>query len=1463
MNRPPRTERFPRTPRSSHRPHNRHHHRPSLEALETLCLMSADLTVTNIATTGNTALAQGQAVSLNYTIKNQGSTTAVQANTYDDLFLSTKPTFDNSAQRLTYGDGRGRDAFPLAPGASYTRSYSYGPPRGTTPGTYYLYVIADTGGNLDESDETNNVSPAVSFTYIPLPDLTVTNIATTGNTALAQGQAVSLNYTIKNQGSTTAVQANTYDDLFLSTKPTFDNSAQRLTYGDGRGRDAFPLAPGASYTRSYSYGPPRGTTPGTYYLYVIADTGGNLDESDETNNVSPAVSFTYIPLPDLTVTNIATTGNTALAQGQAVSLNYTIKNQGSTTAVQANTYDDLFLSTKPTFDNSAQRLTYGDGRGRDAFPLAPGASYTRSYSYGPPRGTTPGTYYLYVIADTGGNLDESDETNNVSPAVSFTYIPLPDLTVTNISGPAGPIVPGVPFTLNYTITNQGTTTAIQTNAYDDFFFSTKPNFDNSAQRITYGDGRGRDAFPLAPGASYTRSFNYTLPNGSAPGTYYLYVVADTGNNLDESDETNNVSAPFAINPNAPDLTVTSFTGPATAVAGEAFSLSWMVKNQGDIATTSASISDQLYYSTKATFDASAVAFGSAYPRPNAATPLGFGASYSQTVAATLPGTPAPGVYYLYVKTDSTNSQGEFNEANNVSAPLTVSTDKPDLVVTSLTGPTAPIVPGEVLNLAWTVKNQGTVAAAASFIEDQLYYSTSATFDSSAVPLGTAYPRPNGGTPLAGGASYTQTAAVALPGSLAVGTYYLYVRTDNRDFQPESDEGNNTSAPLTLTANKPDLIVTALTGPTATVVPGESIAFGWTVQNQGTIAANSSLIVDQLYYSTKATFDSTAVAFGPATLRPDSGTPVAAGASYNQTLTTALPGGLAAGTYYIYVKTDNGNSQVETNETNNVSAATAIKVDKPDLIVTSLVGPTTTVVPGSDFNISWTVKNQGTIATTSTTIADRLYYSTKSTFDSTAVAFGPSTLRPNPTTPLTPGASYTQAITTALPSSLGAGAYYLFLRTDNGDSQVETNETNNVSGSFLINPNRPNLTLTAASATPTAIIPGQTTKVAWTVKNIGSFAADGAWTDAIYLSTDATLDATDILLQGGIARPGALGVGASYDQSASVTLSSLADYGKYYLLIATDATDNQAETDETDNIAAVAISLVDSGVVRVIRVTPAGGIQTTKSGGSTSFTVVLTNRPDTDVVVPIRSSDPTQGTVATTSLTFTRANWATPQTVTIQGVNDGLAGDSTFQVILGPTTSGDARYNGLTPPAVTLTNVDDIVRNPAPTITGFAVNDGASQRSKVNSLTLRFNSVVTLGAGAITVVNSTDGTSVNLIASPTTENGQTVVTLTFTGDGVVGGSLADGRYTLTVNPAQVTDGGGRHLAGGYSAGFFRLFGDTDGNAVVDNADAFAFRPAFNTTQGSAAYLWYLDFNGDGTIDRATDSAELTKRNRKRV
>ncbi|HJZ56455.1 MAG TPA: hypothetical protein VKE74_15930, partial [Gemmataceae bacterium] len=84
---------------------------------------------------------------------------------------------------------------------------------------------------------------------------------------------------------------------------------------------------------------------------------------------------------------------------------------------------------------------------------------------------------------------------------------------------------------------------------------------------------------------------------------------------------------------------------------------------------------------------------------------------------------------------------------------------------------------------------------------------------------------------------------------------------------------------------------------------------------------------------------------------------------------------------------------------------------------------------------------------------------------------------------------------------------------------------------------------------------------------------------------------------------------------------------------------------------------------------------------------------------------------------------------------------------------------------------------APTVEGVAVNDGAAQRSMVTKLTITFDRQVELSDGALDL-RSASGASQLLFLTEAVIDGKTVVTVEF-GSSLPGGSLSDGRYTLTV------------------------------------------------------------------------------------
>ncbi len=264
--------------------------------------------------------------------------------------------------------------------------------------------------------------------------------------------------------------------------------------------------------------------------------------------------------------------------------------------------------------------------------------------------------------------------------------------------------------------------------------------------------------------------------------------------------------------------------------------------------------------------------------------------------------------------------------------------------------------------------------------------------------------------------------------------------------------------------------------------------------------------------------------------------------------------------------------------------------------------------------------------------------------------------------------------------------------------------------------------------------------------------------------------------------------------------------------------------------------------------------------------MLQSQPTADVSIGLASSDLSEGTVAPSVAVFTAANWNSPQTITITGVNDTIVdGSIAYTIITSAATSADASYSGLDASDVSVTNADDDVAV-GPKVSVLTIGDGTPQRSLIRSVTLAFDSEVTIDAGAFSIIRREGGPAITVSFSTTIVAGKTVAELTFAGDNVVNGSLEDGNYRLQIAANKVRangqdlDGDGNGTPGGdYVFGadaadnFFRLYGDFDGNRLVAAADFNEFRAAF----GKTIRLAEFDYDNSGSIGTA-DFNEFRKR-----
>jgi len=176
----------------------------------------------------------------------------------------------------------------------------------------------------------------------------------------------------------------------------------------------------------------------------------------------------------------------------------------------------------------------------------------------------------------------------------------------------------------------------------------------------------------------------------------------------------------------------------------------------------------------------------------------------------------------------------------------------------------------------------------------------------------------------------------------------------------------------------------------------------------------------------------------------------------------------------------------------------------------------------------------------------------------------------------------------------------------------------------------------------------------------------------------------------------------------------------------------------------------------------------------------------------------------------------------------------------------------------------------PSVTSIVVNNGNEQRSLVTTLKVTFSEAVNFPMG-LSSAFSLERTAFGSIGpvgltfvppiGPTSE-----VVITFNNSGTVGidpgSSLADGEYLFTIVADKITgiggtlDGDGDSISEGSpsdnkTVSFHRLFGDADGNGMVNSSDFAVFRTFF----GLGASMF--DFTGDGQTN-SNDFAEFRKR-----
>ncbi|BAZ10924.1 hypothetical protein NIES4071_27480 [Calothrix sp. NIES-4071] len=155
-------------------------------------------------------------------------------------------------------------------------------------------------------------------------------------------------------------------------------------------------------------------------------------------------------------------------------------------------------------------------------------------------------------------------------------------------------------------------------------------------------------------------------------------------------------------------------------------------------------------------------------------------------------------------------------------------------------------------------------------------------------------------------------------------------------------------------------------------------------------------------------------------------------------------------------------------------------------------------------------------------------------------------------------------------------------------------------------------------------------------------------------------------------------------------------GTYQLRV--DATTIQDNAGNNGDIARTATFTISTPATPGVTFTQTNGSTiVTEAGNSDTYTLVLRTQPTADVTITLAPGN--QITSDKTTLTFTTVNWNTPQTITVNAVNDTTPEGNHNSTITHSITSTDGNYNSLTLPNINVAIQDNDVE-----IRGIAWND---------------------------------------------------------------------------------------------------------------------------------------------------------------
>ena len=679
----------------------------------------------------------------------------------------------------------------------------------TAPAIGRLTNTAVVNSPTGDPNPTNNTSPPVTTTVMPVADVMVTE---TGPTNVFAGTNYSYTVTVTNSGPSTAGNVVVSDNL--PTNTVFVNTTGGGT--NDNGIVTWPVIPvltnGGTFTFTVTVtAPPSGPLTNT----VSGISGPTFDPNPTNNNgTSPAaiVTTTVTPVADI---GVSKAGPANVFAGTNFSYTITVTNVGPSSAGGVVVTDSLpvgvtFVSASSNGTNSAGIVSWSLGT------LAAGTTTNLTLNV-----IAPASGSLTNTAIVNSPTGDPNLTNNTSPPVTTTVTPVADIGVSK-AGPAN-VFAGTNFNYTITVTNAGPSSASGVVVTDSLpigvtFISASGSGTTNAGIVSWSLGT------LAVNATTNLTLIVTAPASGA-----LTNTATVNSPTGDPNPTNNTSPPVTttVTPVA-DVSVGKI-GPAVVFAGTNFNYTITVTNFGPSTASNVVASDVL--PTNVVF----VSAGGSGTNSAGTVNWLLGTLAVNATTNLILTVTAPASGTITNTATVTSPTGDPNLTNNTSPPVGTAVMPVADVGVGKTGP-ANVFAGTNFNYTITVTNFGPSTAGGVVVTDTL-------------PVGAAFVQASGNGAnnsgvvnwslgnLTAGQISNLTVTVTAPASGSL-TNAAIVNSPTGDPNPT----NNTSPPVTTTVTPVADVVVTNVGP-ANVLAGAVYTNTISVTNLGPSVASNVVVVD--------------------------------------------------------------------------------------------------------------------------------------------------------------------------------------------------------------------------------------------------------------------------------------------------------------------------------------------------------------------------------------------------------------------------------------------------------------------------------------------------------------------------------------------------------------------------------------------------------------------------------------------